>query len=427
MNAGEVIAGRYRLEEALGKGGMATVWRAHDLRLERPVALKCLMPPLSEDPEYLVRFFSEAQQVARLSHPNIVRILDFAHGDEFPYLVMEYLAGGSLAVVTGTPIDPRRAAELIAAAARGAGAAHSTGMVHRDLKPGNILLSEDGTAKLADFGIAVTDAQERLTATGTAIGSPHYVSPEQASGRPVGPPSDVYSLGVVLYELLTGRRPFDSDNATALAIAHVEEQPNPPSVHRPELDPILDEIVMRCLAKDPEARFSDGAELAAALDPGAAGTTESPVAAAAAVYAADPDAAPAVPNTRRVASVALLVALFLGLFVFGVMALGRDGGRNEDQAVADVEDNGSVNVKERSSETPTNAYGEDTVETERQPGAAGTPTPTPSAEEQDESDKSAARQSDTGDDDEEKIVQEPSPEPTSEPTEGAAPEPTSTP
>src|SRR5687768_5513369 len=242
MYGGGLIKCRYRLEQELGKGGMATVWRAHDLRLERPVAMKFLMPPMAEDPEFLVRFFTEAQQVARLSHPNVVRVLDFGEGEDCPYLVMEYLSGGSLQDITGTPMEPSRAISLISGAALGAGAAHEAGMVHRDLKPGNIMLGEEGTPKVGDFGIAVTKANERLTATGTAIGSPHYVSPEQASGRPIGPASDVYSLGVVLYELLTGKRPFERDSAMQLAIAHVEETPEPPSAVEPTLSPAIDEV-----------------------------------------------------------------------------------------------------------------------------------------------------------------------------------------
>jgi len=445
MNAGEIIQGRYRLEQALGKGGMATVWRAHDLRLERPVALKCLTAPLSEDPEFLVRFFAEAQQVARLSHPNVVRVLDFGQGDACPYLVMEYVPGGSLNDVIGTPIEPDRAIEIVAGAARGAGAAHAAGMVHRDLKPGNILLADDGTPKLADFGIAVSQAQERLTATGTAIGSPHYVSPEQASGRPIGAPSDVYSLGVVLYELLTGRRPFEKDNVTALAIAHVEEEPEPPSAHKPELPASVDEFVLTCLAKEPAARFPDGAAMAAALDrlgtdgataafaPAAAATSAATIMAAAATEDADDivEEPRAARNGRRVASVALLAALFLGLLVFGIMALGDDGGRNEEKAVADtkVDQEGSINAKEspEASEEEDTADAPVTVDdtSEETPAATTSPEPT---EDPDEDTKKTAKNSSSDDTtEEEQPVSEPTAEPTSDPTSAPTSEPTSTP
>lgn len=441
MNAGEIIQSRYRLEEELGRGGMATVWRAHDLRLERPVALKCLTAPLAEDPEYLVRFFAEAQQVARLSHPNVVRVLDFGQGEECPYLVMEYLPGGSLVELTESPVEPERAIALISGAARGAGAAHSAGMVHRDLKPGNILLTEDGTPKVADFGIAVTGAQERLTATGTAIGSPHYVSPEHASGRPVGPQSDVYSLGIVLYQLLAGRRPFESDNLMALAIAHVEEEPEPPSTHNPELSAEIDAAVMRCLSKDPDERFADGAEMAAALDSlGADGATAALVAPAIATsngtavdeITGEP---PMARNTRRVASVSLLVALFLGLLVFGVMALGGDGGRNEEKAVAGVEQDGSINDKESPSKNraASDTEGEELNE-ESAPVGAPSPSPTRSASDgSEETEKTVTKetteesQEEEFEEDQEEPAEEPAPEPTSEPTEEPAPEPTSTP
>lgn len=266
MNAGDVIQDRYHLLSRLGSGGMAEVWSATDERLERTVAVKFLAPQLSADPEFLVRFFSEAQAVARISHPNVVQVLDFGEHSGAPYLVMEHVAGGPLTDRTGEPWSVEQASDLIAKAASGAGAAHALGIVHRDIKPGNVLLTEDGSAKLADFGIAASARSERLTTTGAAIGSPHYVSPERASGRDATPASDVYSLGILFYELLTGRRPFEGDNITAIAIAHVEQDPVPPSALVPEIGPVTDALVLRCLAKDPGERFADGNELAAALE-----------------------------------------------------------------------------------------------------------------------------------------------------------------
>src|SRR5688572_763357 len=251
MNAGDSIQARYELTELLGRGGMAEVWLAQDSHLGRRVAIKFLAPQLSVDPEFLVRFFSEAQAVARISHPNVVTVLDFGEYEDAPYLVMEHVPGGPLTDKVGEPHEPDWAFEVLADAARAAGAAHHHGIVHRDIKPGNILLGDDGQAKLADFGIASSGLSERLTATGAAIGSPHYISPEQASGRDATPASDVYGLGIVLYELLTGVRPFEGDNITAIAIAHVEQEPAPPSTHVPELDPAIDALVLRCLAKDP--------------------------------------------------------------------------------------------------------------------------------------------------------------------------------
>lgn len=283
VQSGELIHERYRLEETLGSGGMAEVWRATDTRLKRSVAIKFPAANLVDDPEFMVRFFAEAQAVARLSHVNVVRVLDFGEHLGHSYLVMEHVPGGSLKDLIDEPVDPSRARELIRQAALAAGAAHTEGIVHRDIKPGNILIDEQGHVKLADFGIAATAVAERLTATGAAIGSPHYVSPEQASGGNSTPQSDVYALGVVLYELLTGVRPIDADNIAAIAIAQVEREPEPPSSHVAGIDPQTEAIVMRCLDKDPRKRFADGCELAAALG----GSTQSSAAATVAVVAAD--------------------------------------------------------------------------------------------------------------------------------------------
>jgi serine/threonine protein kinase len=265
MRSGTLVQTRYRLDQPLGRGGMAEVWSCLDERLDRRVAVKFLAPELSDQPESLVRFFTEAQAVARISHPNVISVLDFGQHESRPFLVMEYLEGASLHDRMGEPFLVERAFEIVEDAARAAGAAHSLGLIHRDIKPGNILMDRDGRAKLADFGIASSNVSEQLTSTGVAVGSPHYVSPEQASGHACTPQSDVYSLGVVLYEILTGKVPFDAPNATAIAIAHVEQPPEPPSTHVPDLDQGVDSIVLRCLAKEPADRFDDGAALAAAL------------------------------------------------------------------------------------------------------------------------------------------------------------------
>ena len=265
MHSGEIIQERYLLEERLGGGGMGEVWRALDQRLQRTVAIKLLAPQFVESPEFLVRFLREAQSIARISHPNVVSILDFGESDETPFLVMEHVPGEPLTETTGTPMAPDKASAIIAQAAEAAGAAHAEGIVHRDIKPANIVITDEGRAKLVDFGIASVENVDRITATGTAIGSPHYISPEQASGATATPRSDVYSLGIVLFELLTGSRPFEGDSVAGVAAAHVEQEPPRPSTLVEGLDSHVEKVVLKCLAKDPEDRFADGRELARAL------------------------------------------------------------------------------------------------------------------------------------------------------------------
>ncbi|HEX2050690.1 MAG TPA: serine/threonine-protein kinase [Actinomycetota bacterium] len=265
MGPGDVVHDRYRLRAPIGRGGMAQVWRADDERLQRPVAIKFLSPHVAQEPDNLVRFFSEAQSVARITHPGVVTVLDFGQHDDRPFLVMEYLPGGSLADVA-TPVDVGRACAIVARVAAAAGAAHAAGIVHRDVKPANVLLDDTGTPKLADFGIASARGHERLTATGTAVGSPHYVSPEQAMDVGTSPASDVYALGVVLYELVTGTRPFDGDSIAAIVVGHVEREPRRPGELVDGLDPTIEAVILRCLEKSPEDRYATGTELATALD-----------------------------------------------------------------------------------------------------------------------------------------------------------------
>jgi eukaryotic-like serine/threonine-protein kinase len=267
MKQGDLVQDRYLLEERLGKGGMGQVWRAHDQRLDRTVGIKVMAPELTEQPEFLVRFLREAQSIARISHPNVVSVLDFGESEDIPFLVMEYVPGRPLSELTGAPMDPDRARAIVAQAADASGAAHVQGVIHRDLKPANILLTDDGRVKLVDFGIASLKNVDRITQTGTTIGSPHYISPEQATGDKASPRSDVYALGAVLFELLTGERPFEGESVAAVAMAHVDEAARPPSELVPGLDPQLDAIVLKALAKNPNERYADGRELSQALSP----------------------------------------------------------------------------------------------------------------------------------------------------------------
>jgi len=403
VRAGSIIQERYELEARLGHGGMAEVWQALDTRLKRPVAIKVLAPQLTEDPEFLVRFFSEAQAIAKISHPNVVEVLDFGQHDGSPYLVMELVPGGALTDKMGEPVAPAEAFELVAAAARGAGAAHSEAIVHRDLKPANILLDEDGRPKLADFGIAASARSERLTATGAAIGSPHYISPEQASSGEATPASDVYSLGIVLYELVTGRRPFEGDNVTAVAIAQVEQEPPAPSTVAPDLDAAVDAIVLKCLAKDPGERFTDGNELAEILSRGPAAITVLE-------ETATPIAAATGWTRRRSLAVAALALLLLGGVAVGVIARNHDvPPASADEGYEPMEDVGGLRIQRSPSAS------DDTADRDASPSPS--PSDTPSGMRS----RSPKPQKASGGDKEES---EPSPEPTPTEEEEPSPEPT---
>ena len=264
---GKVINGRYTLRALIGEGGMATIYRAHDALLEREVAVKVLRPQFAADPGFAARFRKEALRAAALSHPNIVRIYDY--GVEQPssrrrrpapptqYIVMELVEGRDLAAVLRAEgrLAPERAVAIAADVASALDAAHQRGIVHRDVKPGNILLTEDGTVKVADFGIARALAEASTTLTGMTLGSVPYFSPEQSRGDEVTPTSDVYTLGIVLYEMLTGQRPFEGDTALGVALKRLSEDPPPPSVLDPALPRDLVTIVMHALDRDPDRRF----------------------------------------------------------------------------------------------------------------------------------------------------------------------------
>jgi eukaryotic-like serine/threonine-protein kinase len=265
---GELISGRYELEELVGTGGMSSVYRAHDRLLERDVALKVLHEQFTSDGDYVERFRREARSVAQLSHPNIVTVIDRGEQSGRQFIVFEYIDGENLKTLLDRkgPLPEREAIGLILQVARALGFAHEHGIVHRDVKPQNVLLNGDGEAKVTDFGIARSqDVHGGLTQTGTVMGTSDYISPEQARGARVDAQSDVYSLGAVLYELLTGEVPFPGDNFVAVALRHINEPVPSVRAKRPDVSPRLDAAVRRAMAKDPRDRFGSMEELCAEL------------------------------------------------------------------------------------------------------------------------------------------------------------------
>jgi len=255
---GETIAERYELEEVVGQGGMSTVYKAHDSLLERNVALKVLHQQYNEDEDFVERFKREARSVAQLQHPNIVTVIDRGEEAGRQYIVFEFIDGENLKelVVRKGRLDLRDALEIALEVARGLAFAHDHGLVHRDVKPQNVLLNGDGRAKVTDFGIARSlDVDHGMTQTGTILGTSNYIAPEQASGQPVDAHTDVYSLGIVLYEMLTGELPFPGESFVAVAMKHIQEPaPNVLDV-RGDVPLHVAEMIDRALEKDPEHRF----------------------------------------------------------------------------------------------------------------------------------------------------------------------------
>ncbi|HEY6320916.1 MAG TPA: protein kinase, partial [Thermoanaerobaculia bacterium] len=273
------VIGNYRIVEKVGEGGMGTVYRALDVMLEREVAIKAIRPELSREPEIIERFRAEAKMLARLSHPAIATIYSFFVDGEDVFLAMEFVRGRSLSGVlqTAGPLPWERTVSLLAGALDGIEQAHRVGIVHRDLKSDNLMVTESGTVKVMDFGIARLIGSSRLTRTGLLVGTLHYMAPEQIRGEEVDRRTDVYALGAVLYEMLTGRVPFQGSSDYAVLKAHVEEHPAPPSAAMPGLPPWLDRAILKALAKAPAERFQTVEELRLCLQgqgsPAAAGPT----------------------------------------------------------------------------------------------------------------------------------------------------------
>ena len=271
MNVHEgMTIGAYRVMDRIGRGGMASVYRAYHPALDRYVAMKVMPEFFAEEPSYRERFQQEARSIARLKHHNILEVFDFGYEEELAFLVMELVEGGTLADRIGKPIDLREVIQLLEPIANALDYAHSQGILHRDIKPSNILLHKDGTPVLADFGLAkMAGAMRRLTGTGSVMGTPEYMSPEQAADDPVGPASDLYSLAVVAYEMLTGRVPFDADTPAAILLSHVTKSMPATRELRGELSAHIEDVLRRGLAKLPGQRYSSAGQFVAALKPAA--------------------------------------------------------------------------------------------------------------------------------------------------------------
>lgn len=350
-------APRYRLDARIATGGMGEVWRATDTVLHREVALKILKHEYADDPTFRTRFQAEARHAASLHHPGVAAVFDFGElppeqmadgtGVPRPYLVMELVPGQPLSALLrkGTPMDPGTAADLVAQAADAVAAAHALGIVHRDMKPANLLVTPEGRVKITDFGIARAISGAAVTQTGQVLGTPAYLSPEQAEGKPATEASDIYSLGIVLYECLAGRRPFDSANPVGTAIAHLREEPPPLPDGVPDH---LRQATAVALAKDPAQRFATMSAFAGALR--GTETVAAPAPAAAAVDAdptatrvmAVPPAAPATPtaDTRRRRAPAWLPWVLAAAAVLAVVLLVALLGQSADDPDRSGSDSG---------------------------------------------------------------------------------------
>jgi predicted Ser/Thr protein kinase len=371
------LLGRYRLENRPSTGGMGSVYAAIDERLNRKVAVKVLKDELADDPRFVERFRREARAVAALSHPNIAGIFDYGEDDGRHFIVMEYIEGRDLARIIREEgvFAPERAARIAAQICAALGHAHNMNIVHRDIKPGNVIVSPGDRVKVTDFGIARAAGESTLTATGSMLGTAQYLSPEQASGGRVGSASDIYSAGVVLFEMLTGTVPFTGDSAVAVAMRHVSDDVPPPSSISRDVPPELDEVVATATAKDPVDRWSTANEMAEALREAARDTAPAGLGAglagATAVLPPEPATAPMdegatapVPGAwtpqrvGRTAGIALAALLVL----LGVLLVANLFG-NEDPASEQTEDPPGAGAPDaQTEETPAEAPASYTIE-----------------------------------------------------------------
>ena len=318
------LGDRYELLSLVATGGMGQVWRAHDALLDRLVAVKLLRSEYTGDPTFLARFRAEAQHTARLVHPNIAALHDYGEvvapdrsGETLAYLVMELVEGEPLSALLTRcgRLDPHRTLDIVRQTAAALAVAHAAGVVHRDVKPGNVLVGWDGVVKITDFGIAWSASSVPLTRTGQVVGTAHYLSPEQAEGGKAGPASDVYALGAITYECLAGRRAFDGEGPVQIALAQIRDEPEPLPDDVPEP---LRTLVARALVKDPALRFPDGAAFRAAIDAVRAGRPLAPLPPTTA-------ALPAARDRRRLLVPAATLLLGVGLGVGALQVVGSEG------------------------------------------------------------------------------------------------------
>jgi eukaryotic-like serine/threonine-protein kinase len=389
-HTGTVVDERYRLERKIGSGGMADVWLAEDTELDRDVAIKILHDRFAQDKEFVQRFQREAQSAAGLQHPNVVGIFDRGSFLDTYFIAMEYVDGPSLKDLVKGGMPLQDAIDFTRQILNAARFAHRKGIVHRDLKPQNVLIDDEGRARVADFGIARAGENSDITATGSVMGTAQYISPEQAQGKPTTPRSDIYSIGVILYEALTGRVPFEGESAVAVALKQVSEAPRRPSAINPNVPPALDAVVMRALAKDPDARFKDADAFLKALD-AAERAPDAPRAEDTAAYAAvSPSGETELPveegyyeeevGRRRRWRWFVLALLVAGVAALVAYALTRPShvavpdviGQNVDQATRILNDKGfEVAIKAVPSAAPRNQVVEqDPIPTDRGGGKA---------------------------------------------------------
>jgi serine/threonine-protein kinase len=327
VEVGSVVDGRYSVLSKIGGGGMADVWLAEDTHLQRRIALKVLHARLAQDREFVMRFQREAESAAGLQHPNIVAVFDRGEWQGTYYIAMQYVEGPTLKQLIDSGITIEQGVAVIRQVLQAAGYAHRQGIIHRDLKPQNVIVDPEGKAVVTDFGIARAGVSE-ITQTGSVMGTPHYLSPEQAQGFEVTAVSDLYSIGVMLYEVLTGRVPFEGESAVAVAMKQVSQMPQRPSSIQPRVSPALDAVVMRALEKDPGQRFQSADAFIAALDqamrePGGAGRGTTSFAALPPVVAVPVEGGEEDPEARRrrrrnwwilAALVAILIGALIGIF-----------------------------------------------------------------------------------------------------------------